>query len=295
VTAAVGAGLLLALGSAVALNWGFFAQQQAAAALPPLSLGRPVASLHALAGARAWLAGFVLGLAGWALYIAALRLAPLSLVQAASAGGIGVLAILVARVSGQAVPARDRAGVAAALAGLALLALSLAGGSASSARGSSAALAAWVAVSLGIAAVAAAPPGRRLVPGAGLGVAAGVLYAAGDVATKGALFAGARLVFVPAILFCHGLAFAALQLAFQRGGALVTAGVATMWMNALPILAGSVVFADAFPAGLPGAARVGAFALVVGGSVLLAAGRHAPSDAALTGAVPADGGMAAAS
>src|SRR5213595_2964462 len=93
------AGLLLALGSAAALNWGFLTQHGAAAALPPLALRRPVHSLRLLFGSRRWLAGFVVGLGGWALYVGALRLAPLSLVQAASAGGIGLLAVLVERTT----------------------------------------------------------------------------------------------------------------------------------------------------------------------------------------------------
>ena len=88
-------GCLPALGSAVALNWGFFVQHGAAGSLPPLTVRRPLHSLRLLFANRRWLAGFVAGLAGWALYIGALRLAPLSLVQAVSAGGLGILALLV--------------------------------------------------------------------------------------------------------------------------------------------------------------------------------------------------------
>src|SRR5207253_429041 len=83
---------LLALASAAALNWGFLAQHGAAASLPRLTPRRPVRSLRLLFATRRWLAGFLVGIGGWALYTAALRLAPLSLVQAASAGGIGLLA-----------------------------------------------------------------------------------------------------------------------------------------------------------------------------------------------------------
>src|SRR6267143_6639202 len=106
----VGAGLALALLSAFALNWGWLEQHGAAQELPPLSLRHPVRALRSLFGDRTWLTGFVVGLAGWALYVAALALAPLSLVQAVTAGGIGLLALLVARDGGLA--RRERAGVA---------------------------------------------------------------------------------------------------------------------------------------------------------------------------------------
>jgi hypothetical protein len=120
------------------------------------------------------------------------------------------------------------------------------------------------------AGLAAGPLARGLAAGAGLGVAAGVLYAAGDVGTKAAIAGGARLAFVPALLACHGLAFVVLQFGFQRGGALATAGMATLWTNALPIAAGTVLFAEALPDGVRGVARVAAFACVVVGAAALA-------------------------
>ena len=96
-TAALAGGLLLALASAAALNWGYFVQHGVASALPPLTLRRPLASLRLLFGNLRWLVGFFVGIGGWVLYVAALALAPLSLVQAASAGGIGLLALLASR------------------------------------------------------------------------------------------------------------------------------------------------------------------------------------------------------
>jgi hypothetical protein len=160
--------------------------------------------------------------------------------------------------------------VALAVAGLVLLAVSLVGAPAPTASGSAAAVTAWVAASLLVALAAAGPGARFLVRGAGLGIAAGVLYAAGDVATKAALPGGMRLAFVPALLACHGLAFAALQLGFQRGGALATAGMASIWTNALPIVAGTVLFAEELPSGVRGATRALAFACVVVAAALLA-------------------------
>jgi hypothetical protein len=266
VTAAIGAGLALALASAAALNWGFFTQHGAASGLPPLSVRRPVHSLRLLFSNLRWLAGFVAGLAGWALYVAALALAPLSLVQATSAGGIGLLALLVERTTGAGLARREWIGVGAAVGGLVLLAISLAGQTTGGRHGDPAVVGAWIGVSCAAALLAAV----RLPGGVGFGVAAGVLYAAGDVATKAAVGGGlAALAFVAAVLACHGLAFVALQLGFQRGGALSTAGVATLLTNALPILAGTVVFHEGLPGGAFGVLRVAAFAAVVSGAALL--------------------------
>jgi hypothetical protein len=72
------------------------------------------------------------------------------------------------------------------------------------------------------------------------------------------------------VLACHGLAFVSLQLGFQRGGALATVGVSTLFTNALPIAAGMTLFQEGLPAGVLGALRVVAFAVVVVGAALLA-------------------------
>lgn len=265
----IAVGLALAAGSAVAINGGYSLQHTAASGLPPLSLRRPVPSLASLFRSRRWSIGFFAGIGGWVLYVVALRVAPLSLVQAASAGGIGVLALGSGRLRGG-----ERIGVGAALAGLLLLAVSL-GGHAAGTHGTAPAVAVWLVASACAALVAT----RALPGGAGLGTAAGVLYAAGDVGTKAAVTGGARLWFVPALLACHGVAFVCLQLAFQRGGRLATAGLAVLWTNALPILAGTALFGEALPGGWRGAARIVAFGLVLAGAVALSRTGSGPFDA----------------
>jgi hypothetical protein len=278
VTAGLALGLALSLGSASALNWGFFTQHGAASALPPLRPRAPLRSLRTLFGSGRWTLGFATGLGGWALYVAALALAPLSLVQAASAGGIGLLALLVWRTSGERPPGRELRGVALAAGGLVLLGISLAGQQHVHGRGSWVAVAVWIGLSGGLALAAVCVRPTLLRSGAGLGLAAGLLYAAGDVATKAAVGAGARVAFVPAVLACHGLAFVALQLGFQRGGALATAGVATLFANALPIAAGTTIFHEGLPSGVLGAARAAAFVAVVAGATSLARAEPAAPD-----------------
>jgi len=74
----------------------------------------------------------------------------------------------------------------------------------------------------------------------------------------------------------HGLAFVSLQLSFQRGTTLATAGVSTLLTNMLPILAGLTVFGEHMPGGVPGVLRGLGFASAVLGAAMLA--RPAPPD-----------------
>ena len=269
---ALALGLLAALASALALNWGYWAQHGAASAMPPLSLRRPIASLRLLFSHRRWTAGFLVGIGGWVLYVVALKLAPLSLVQAVSAGGIGVLAALAWRV-GTARPARrELISLALALAGLVALAVSLAGGSPASDRAAIGTVLLWVGCSAVLAGLIVATGRRALRAGAVFGIAAGLLYAAGDVATKAAVGGGARLGLVAMLLACHGLAFVVLQLGFQRGGVLATAGLSSLFTNAVPIAAGIALFGEGLPAGWAGVSRAAAFAAVVFGGAGLARG-----------------------
>jgi hypothetical protein len=264
----IAVGFALAVVSAVAIGGGYALQHSTASRLPKLELRAPVRSLVSLFRSGRWALGFFGGIGGWVLYVEALRLAPLSVVQAASAGGIGMLAI-----GGGRLRRAERLGVGAALAGLVLLGASL-GTHSPTSRGDIVPVAVWIGGSL----VAAAVLGRLSPGAAGLGTAAGLLYAAGDVGTKAAVGGGTRLVFVPVLLACHGLAFVCMQLAFQRGSRLASAGLAVLWTNALPIAAGTALFAEALPGGLRGGLRVSAFALVLVGAVALSRRGEGPSE-----------------
>lgn len=270
----IAAGLAFALLSTAALSYGFYLQHSASSNVPTLSLRHPLASLSSLFASGRWLAGFVTGLGGWGLYIVALGFAPLSLVQATSAGGVGLLALLV-RLGGDGLSRQDKIAVAASTGGLLLVGLSLPAGTAHAGATSWPAPLGWTLISVVLAGVAAVPAAAVLRPGAGLAIAAGLLYSGGDLATKAAvdhtspvwLFA----VLVPA---SHGLAFMCLQLAFQRGSAIATAGVSTLLTNILPILAGLIVFAERMPAGSAGILRgLGFVGAVLGASLLAASGR----------------------
>jgi hypothetical protein len=260
--------LVITLVSAVALNWGYLREHEAARSLPPFSLRRPWRTARLLLGSRRWLIGFAAEVSGWGLFVLALALAPLALVQAVGAGGLGILAALVSRFNLTRLSERERIGVGLSIAGLALLGVSLAGGAGAGTQASWPSLALWL-LGSGIAAVFVVTLGRApLGDGAAFGVATGIAFAAGDVATK-ATVAG-DIVLVPLMVVCYGIGTMLLQMGFQRGGALVTAGLATLLTNAIPIVAGATVFHEPLPGGAFGALRVAAFATVVVSAVLLA-------------------------
>lgn len=135
---------------------------------------------------------------------------------------------------------------------------------------------AWVLVSMVLAVAAASPAAAVIRPGSGLAMA-GLLYSAGDVVTKAAV-GGTSPVIMFALLLpaCHGLAFISLQLSFQRGTTLATAGVSTLLTNILPILAGPIIFAEHLPGGVPGILRGLGFTSAILGAAMLA--RHGPPD-----------------
>lgn len=271
--------LALTLASACALNWGYLSEHGAASKLPPLRVRRPLQSLRLLLGSRGWLVGFLWETTGFGLYVVALALAPLALVQAVAAGGIGVLAFLVARAAGTGLERRERLAVGISVAGLVLLGISLAGGSASGSSGAWFSIALWLAASAGAAAGAVVFGRSILRGGAAFGVAAGVLFAAGDVATKAAVSGGDHLAVAPAILGFYAAGTIVLQLGFQRGRALTTAGIATLGTNAIPIAAAMTLFSEPLPDGALGLVRVISFGAVVAGAVALAPRGESDSEA----------------
>ncbi|MGH3123868.1 MAG: hypothetical protein ACRDND_23005, partial [Streptosporangiaceae bacterium] len=120
-------GLVLAFASALVTNTAYSFEHDAAAALPPLSPRRPFRTVESLLDDRRWLKAFGTETAGWLMYVAALRLAPLALVQSVTASGVAVLAFATARGHPSRLARREKAAVVLALAGLALLGLSITG------------------------------------------------------------------------------------------------------------------------------------------------------------------------
>jgi len=272
----MGFAILLTFASAVLINWAWIREHDAAAALPPLSVRKPRESLRILLTDRSWMTGFLTETGGFLCYVGALALAPLALVQSLSAGGIGILAFLSSRLAGVKLARRELLGVAIAAVGLVFLGISLAGATGEGDEGQWAGILIWLGASA-VLAVVAVRYGRRLLGvAAAHGVAAGILLAAGDVVTKAVVSGGSRLVFIPALIVCYTFGTIVLQLGFQKGAALTTAGVATLLTNALPIIAGTTLYDEPFPNGELGVLRGIAFALLITGGALLSRPKPEP-------------------
>jgi len=262
--------LLLALASTTLTNVAYLREHDAAAALPALSLRRPLHSAEALLTDRSWLVGFALESSGFVLYVAALALALLTLVQSIAAGGIGILAFVSARMRRQRLGRLELAGVLVSMLGLLALAVSLAGGTGEGAGGSTFEILLWLAATAA-AAVVALGLGRRFGAFAvAEGVAGGLFFSIGDISVKVATQGGARAAFAIGVVAGYSLGTAFLQLGYQKGGALTVAGLATLLTNALPIAAGTAVLGEVVPSGVYGAVRIVAFATVTLGAILLA-------------------------
>jgi hypothetical protein len=264
-------GLVLAAISTTLTNLAYSREHDAAAALPALSLRRPLHSLQLLLSDHSWLVGFAMESGGFASYAAALALAPLAVVQSIGAGGIGVLAYASAKVSGRRLGRRQSTGVALSVLGLLFLGVSLASNSGGGGRGTTAGILAWLGGTAVLAGLVLLIGRRRGQLAVAEGIAGGLLFSIGDFSTKLATQGGTHFAFIVTLVLGYTLGTSLLQLGYQRGGALTVAGLATLCTNAMPILAGTIVLGEPVPSGALGVARVLAFAAVTLGAVLLAA------------------------
>ena len=251
-------------------NLAYLREHDAAAALPALSMRRPIHSLHLLLADRSWLVGFGMETGGFGMYAAALALAPLALVQSIGAGGIGVLAYVSARVSGHRLEPRRQLGVWLSITGLVALGVSLAKASGGGGHGSIGPILAWLAGTAVLALIALGIGRLTGSLGVAEGIAGGLLFSIGDISTKLVTGGGARFAFVITLVIGYTIGTSLLQLGYQRSGALTVAGLATLFTNAMPIAAGTVVLGEPIPPGVFGALRVIAFGAVTVGAFLLA-------------------------
>lgn len=261
-------GLGLALVSAVAVNWAYTLEHAAAAALPPLQHRRPLEFARTLLRARAWLRAFVLESAGWGLYVVALRISVLSLVQAVSAAGIAVLALVGCRGDLRQIPRRQQLSVLVAVAGLVALGLSLRGTHQVDHLPRVLGVVMW----FGACAAAAVVALRGLsswVPSARYGLAGGLFFAVGDMSAKLVGYGDEWLLAALPLLAGYALGTSFLQAGYQRGGALTTAGIATLTTDAVPIVAGFVLFGEELPGGAGGALQLAGFSSIVLSATLL--------------------------
>jgi hypothetical protein len=205
--------------------------------------------------------------------VAALALAPISLVQSVIAGGLVLLTVLADRIFGLRVTRREWIGVGLTAVGLAFLAATMSGAgdeAHSDYESGTLALYAGLLAAAGLtAAVVGWGDSRSRAPL--VGVAAGLLWGASDVSIKalsdslendGILVLLHPLAFVIATLSLIGLTVSARSL--QQGAAVPVIAATSAAANLVTIASGPIVFGEPMPDEPLGfALRILAFALVI--------------------------------
>jgi hypothetical protein len=295
-------GLGLALLSALTTQLGFLLRHRGAVEAEDVDVRHPLHSIAALFRSKWWTIGYVVAAIAYAFHVAALSLAPLSLVQAVLAGGLVLLAVLAERMFGFSLGKREWAGVALAAVGLAFLALT----ANAPAGKESADYSLWGLIVFEVALIGL---GALLIlnsRGAGrdrgrcgiyLGIAAGLMFTMTHVATKaishhaeGGVTAVLQTPF-PYLVVAGGIvAFFASARSLQIGDGVAVIAVTSIAGNASSMPAGVLVFGD--PLGsdaLTVAARTLAFIVVIVAAALIPAPTRAGERAREAGGAPAAG------
>jgi hypothetical protein len=261
-------GLLLAVLTAFGSVAGFLYKFRGAREAAPVDMRRPLSSSIALFSSPVYTLGIGIALGSWGLHVAALSLAPISLVQSVIAGGLVLLTVVADRLFGIPVTRREWIGVALTAAGLAFLAATLNGGGRSAhSHYRPGTLAIYIAALAAVGLLLAARTKRASV----LAVSAGLLWAASDTSIKalsshlgklgiGVLVHPLALVILVASLV--GLLVSARSL--QLGEAVPVIALTSAAANLTTIAAGPIVFSEPLPSGhFELALRVLAFGLVI--------------------------------
>ena len=118
-------GILLALLCAFVANLGFFYKYRGANAAPSVQVSHPLRSARGLFASKWFTLGMIVAAASWALHVAALALAPMSMIQVSLAAGVVFIAVMADRMFGFHVGPRQWAGLCLSAAGLVILGVSL--------------------------------------------------------------------------------------------------------------------------------------------------------------------------
>ena len=286
-------GILLALLCAFATNLGFLYKYRGACAAPAVDVRHPLRTAKALFTSKWFAIGMGVAIGAWILHVAALALAPLSVVQAVLSGGVVLLAVMAERLFGYEVGPRQWIGVACTALGLVALGVTL---PASTGAHSHFSLTGMIAFEGGLVGVGALLiMGKRLGGpaehhGVMLGAASGVLFGVSDIAIKaitGLIGTSGMAGFFSPWLMVAALASVAAFYASARGlqdgqavPVIATTGTAA---NISCIAGGIIVFGDPMPGDTLGVlVQLAAFVMVC-----LAAFLTPAPVRAVEGAVPA--------
>jgi multidrug transporter EmrE-like cation transporter len=282
VSLAVGLGLICALLSAIGTNLEFLFKHRGALAAPDVDMRHPVRSAIDLFRSRWWSIGWGVAAVAFALHVAALTLAPISIGQAVLAGGLVFLAVLAERFFGFELGRRQWIGIGLVAVSLSLLTLTGGGGGGGAHSGYSLAgmiVFEGIAVGVGLLLVFSHLIERiRAQPGVLLGVAAGLGFGISDVAIKAlsgdldsgpiGLLSAWSVIIVTAAVF----SFYASARSLQIGDGVAVIAVTSVAANLSTILAGLAVFGDRLGNNaLVIGVRLAAFALILVGAALIPA------------------------
>ena len=273
-------GIALSIACAAAGNVAMLCKHRGAQRAPAVSIGSPIRSAIELFRSRWWAIGFAVAALAWVLHVAAIALAPLSLVTAVVAGGIVLLAYPAKHYFGHTLGRRELIGLVLAGAGLAFLAVTVPEGSGSAAVYSTETMVAFelAAIAVGMLLLHSARGDRGATTGVLLGAAAGLLIGVANVAIKAlteVLSAGPEALLSPwtvLVAVAALCAFYALARGMQLGEAIPVIAATTVVSSCAAILGGVIVFGD--PVGsdlLSGVARGAAFAAVIVATALIPA------------------------
>jgi drug/metabolite transporter (DMT)-like permease len=245
---------------------------------PEVQWRRPIRSSVALLRSKWYAIGMAVAMGSWGLHVAALSLAPISIVQSIIAGGLVLVTILADRWFGLAVSRREWIGVGLTAAGLAFLAATIEHRTVDNAHASwdGAVLAAYVGGAALIGTVLLPIARRSRVEGILLAASAGALWGASDISIKalsgrthdlGAVVLAHPLALVILLLSLYGVLVSGRSL--QIADAVPVIAVTSATANVLTIASGPIVFGEPLPnAPAALALRIAAFVLVVAATAM---------------------------
>jgi multidrug transporter EmrE-like cation transporter len=281
VSLAVGVGLVCALLSALGTNLAFLFKHRGAVAAPDVDMRHPLRSAIDLFRSKWWSIGWAVAAVAFALHVAALTLAPISIGQAVLAGGLVFLAVLAERFFGFELGTRQWTGIGLVAVSLSLLTLTGGGGGDANSGYSLAGMIVFegIAVCVGLLLILSHLIERIPVQrGVLLGVAAGLGFGISDVAIKalsGDLESGPLGLLSPwsvVIVTAAVFSFYASARSLQIGDGVAVIAVTSVAANLSTILAGLAVFGDRLGNDpLVIGVRVAAFALILVGAALIPA------------------------
>ena len=249
---------------------------------PPFGLPPRPAVLRAYMADPLWLLGLAFQPFGYGLYLWALDLGPLAVVQPVMSAGIVVFVGCAAVILCERITPLEWMAIAAVGVGLLLLGLSLDTGGASAASGTGGSVALYSAACLAVAAAGSWWASSR-VRGVAWGVWSGILLGLGSLWAKGLVAAvssaergqvvGTLITEPYFYLTAAGnlVGFAILLTALRNTRSGVVFALSSTLSNLVPILGGMAALGEPLPAGAgPAALRIASLLLTIGGAASLA-------------------------